>query len=97
MSAPVIEEAVSFDEAIGSAGGARLILHPDGSPLSDVLASSEQGPLHLLVGPEGGWTDDEVSAALAGGYRQAGMGSLILRCETAAVAALSIISQTVPR
>jgi 16S rRNA (uracil1498-N3)-methyltransferase len=93
MSAPVIEEAVSFEQAVADRKGTGLVLHPDGDLLGDILASCEQGPIQLLVGPEGGWTDDEVSAALAAGYQQAGMGSLILRCETAAVAALSIISQ----
>ena len=93
MSAPAIEEAVSFEEAVANGKETRLILHPDGDPLGDILASSAEGPIQLLVGPEGDWTDDEVSAALTAGYRQAGMGALILRCETAAVAALSIISQ----
>ena len=93
MSAPVIEEAVSFEQAVADRQGTGLVLHPDGDLLRDILASSVEGPIQLLVGPEGGWTDDEVSVALAAGYRQAGMGSLILRCETAAVAALSIISQ----
>lgn len=93
MSSPVIEEAVSFEKVIVDRQGTGLILHPDGDPLGDILASCVPGPIQLLVGPEGGWTDDEVSSALAAGYQQAGMGSLILRCETAAVAALSIISQ----
>lgn len=93
MSAPVIEDAISFEKAVAGRQGTGFVLHPDGDPLGEILVSCGQGPIQLLVGPEGGWTDDEVSAALVAGYRQAGMGSLILRCETAAVAALSIISQ----
>ena len=43
----------------------------------------------LAIGPEGGWTDEEFAAAEAAGFRQASLGSLILRTETAVVAALA--------
>ena len=45
----------------------------------------------LLVGPEGGFTDDEVLEAEAAGFVTAGLGPRILRTETAGIAALSII------
>ena len=46
----------------------------------------------LLVGPEGGWTDAEREAAHRGGYRPASLGNLILRSETAAVAAVGVLA-----
>lgn len=49
----------------------------------------------VLVGPEGGWSDGEREAAHAAGYVSAGLGRLILRAETAAVAALSVLSQSI--
>ncbi|MDI3339515.1 MAG: 16S rRNA (uracil(1498)-N(3))-methyltransferase [Sphaerobacter sp.] len=47
------------------------------------------GPLLVLVGPEGGFTRDEVDAAVAAGAHTVSLGPLILRSETAAVAALA--------
>ncbi|HEY2987668.1 MAG TPA: 16S rRNA (uracil(1498)-N(3))-methyltransferase [Candidatus Binatia bacterium] len=45
--------------------------------------------LILVIGPEGGFTSDEVAEATGGGFQSVGMGKRILRTETAAVAALS--------
>jgi len=46
----------------------------------------------LLTGPEGGWTDAERSAATAAGWTPVSLGPLILRAETAAIAAAAIVS-----
>jgi 16S rRNA (uracil1498-N3)-methyltransferase len=43
------------------------------------------GPIALLVGPEGGWTEEEREGLLARGWRPLGLGSRVLRTETAAV------------
>ena len=45
----------------------------------------------LLIGPEGGLTEEEVDEAEAAGFIPAGLGPRILRTETAGLAALSII------
>jgi 16S rRNA (uracil1498-N3)-methyltransferase len=45
----------------------------------------------LVVGPEGGFSPDEVREAVASGCRCAGLGSRILRVETAALAVLSMV------
>jgi 16S rRNA (uracil1498-N3)-methyltransferase len=44
----------------------------------------------LLIGPEGGFSETEVMEAERAGFLRAGLGSRILRVETAAVAALSM-------
>lgn len=49
----------------------------------------------LAIGPEGGWTDDELSAARASGFHEASLGHLILRTETAVVSALSVLNYAV--
>jgi 16S rRNA (uracil1498-N3)-methyltransferase len=45
----------------------------------------------LAVGPEGGWTDTELSSARAGGFVEASLGENILRTETAVIAALAVM------
>jgi len=46
----------------------------------------------LLVGPEGGWTAAEAKAAHGHGFESVSLGRRILRAETAALAALALIS-----
>jgi len=46
----------------------------------------------LAIGPEGGWTDDELAAARASGFQEASLGQLILRTETAVIAALAALN-----
>ena len=45
----------------------------------------------ILIGPEGGFSSGEVAAAVAAGYQPVTLGSRILRAETAAIAAVSIL------
>ncbi|ALA58891.1 16S rRNA (uracil(1498)-N(3))-methyltransferase [Nitrospira moscoviensis] len=45
----------------------------------------------LLIGPEGGWDEEELRFMAAQGYNTVTLGSRILRAETAAIAALSIL------
>lgn len=61
--------------------GLRQVLH----------ASKDIKSVAVLVGPEGGLTEDEVLEAEAAGYVVSGLGPRILRTETAGLAALSII------
>jgi 16S rRNA (uracil1498-N3)-methyltransferase len=53
--------------------------------------SGDAGRVLLLVGPEGGFTEKEVSEAEAAGCRSVSLGKRILRTETAAMAALTCI------
>jgi 16S rRNA (uracil1498-N3)-methyltransferase len=46
----------------------------------------------LAIGPEGGWTDQELIAARDAGFREASLGQLILRTETAVIAALATLN-----
>ncbi len=48
-----------------------------------------RGPLALLVGPEGGWTEEELALAVSRGVSPVGLGATTLRADTAAVVALA--------
>jgi 16S rRNA (uracil1498-N3)-methyltransferase len=63
----------------------RLLADPSGEPLT---ARKEPCPprVHFAVGPEGGFTAAEVTAAQEAGWRTASLGKSILRIETAAIA-----------
>ncbi|MEM9149978.1 MAG: 16S rRNA (uracil(1498)-N(3))-methyltransferase [Cyanobacteria bacterium P01_F01_bin.3] len=46
----------------------------------------------LMVKPEGGWTDDEITVAIREGYEVVALGSVILRSVTASITALSLVT-----
>ena len=93
---PEITGAVAFTAAVSEAKGVRIFLDENETkPVLGVLppqAERNQGDrLTLLVGPEGGWTDGERQLALDAGFASVSLGSLPLRAETAAIAALSVL------
>jgi len=47
-------------------------------------------PLALLLGPAGGWTDDERAMMTQKGWLAQSLGSTVLRAETAAIAAMAV-------
>ena len=53
---------------------------------SDIIPS-----IAIAIGPEGGWTDGEIAAAIAAGYQPINLGLTILRAVTASPAAVTII------
>ncbi len=73
-----------------TAGTHRILLAPD-APQALVAAATGARSAELLVGPEGGLEDSERDAALAVGYLACRLGPRVLRSETAAVAALTVL------
>ena len=73
--------------------GDSIMLFEGETPLrfSQALREASSPRCLLIAGPEGGLSPDEVAAAAARGARVASLGRLILRAETAAVAALAIL------
>jgi 16S rRNA (uracil1498-N3)-methyltransferase len=45
----------------------------------------------IAIGPEGGWTGEEIAAASAAGFAEVSLGENILRTETAVVAAMAVV------
>jgi 16S rRNA (uracil1498-N3)-methyltransferase len=76
--------ATEFFAAL-SLSATRLIAEPSGQPLAACPISGSTSII-AAIGPEGGFTPFEVSAALAAGWQPACLGKRILRVETAAVA-----------
>ena len=70
---------------------------PSARPLLDLLASDLPASLALIVGPEGGFSDLEVSQALDAGCELVALGPRLLRTETAAICALSLAAAALER
>ena len=70
----------------------RIVAHPgaDHSPPAAPSAPSSPDELPLLaVGPEGGWTDDEIALLESLFFRRPSLGPRILRTDTAIIALLA--------
>lgn len=93
---PVLPELLRPEQAFGATSAeAKIILseRPDAPTLRQVLsADTPSKAATLAIGPEGGWTEEEFKAAQAAGFREASLGQLILRTETAVVAALASLN-----
>lgn len=94
---PEISDPIKFKDAISLAGAIRIVLSESEqqSQLRDALnARQNNEEIQLAIGPEGGWTEDELQLFQKSGWIAASLGSTILRAETAAIAATAIaISQ----
>ncbi len=92
---PRVEGPIDFARALAAApAGHRFLLDPRGEPFPAELASR---PTSLLVGPEGGWSEEEERAAIAAGWRTASLSAGKLRAETAVVAALALARAALAR
>ena len=96
MAPPSIEPPAGLDQAVAKAGDwDRFILDRNGKPLPDALREADRSltsEVVVLVGPEGGWSDRERQAAVEHGFTTVGLGANILRTETAAIAALAVVT-----
>lgn len=92
---PQLLEVLPLDEALSKISTAmvRIMLWEGESStgLAEILAAKPLEPgVALVIGPEGGFSDDESRLALDLGFDIASLGSLVLRVETAALAACSV-------
>jgi 16S rRNA (uracil1498-N3)-methyltransferase len=92
---PVLCELATAQESFSSqTTKLRVILSERSSAPSfrKVLGGVSAAQAALAIGPEGGWTDQELTAAQHSGFSEASLGQLILRTETAVVAALASLN-----
>jgi 16S rRNA (uracil1498-N3)-methyltransferase len=89
---PEITAPIKLQEAASLTGALRIVLAESErqNQLPEVLASYQQGDILLAIGPEGGWTEEELRLFQKSGWISASLGSTVLRAETAAIAATAI-------
>jgi len=94
---PIVSPLSDFRQAVESFSGVaaqKLILYEKErvGRLKDIVAAAKPPDSVIVVcGPEGGFTDDEAAFAALTGFIPVSLGGRVLRCETAALAALSIV------
>jgi 16S rRNA (uracil1498-N3)-methyltransferase len=90
LQAPSINTPVALKEAVVTASDKKIVLSEieQDVMLKDIAAGSEN--VALAFGPEGGWTESELTLFRDSGWISASLGGTILRAETAAIAGLAI-------
>jgi 16S rRNA (uracil1498-N3)-methyltransferase len=91
---PEIIETMSFENVLeyGSSCDLQIVFYENESATLKSMMPSTLAPrrILLILGPEGGFSDQEIANARAAGCVVAGLGSRILRAETAAIAACTL-------
>ena len=83
---PNLNEAIDFDKAIIEAKNkneVNLFFQIGYPPLGHSMSKFKK--IGVFVGPEGGWTEEEMKIAQSNGFTLVGLGKTILRAETAAM------------
>lgn len=102
---PIVHALCEFLTAVdyGTANGSRCFMLDELSETDALRAALRRDPLQwdeetqtparvmLLVGPEGGWTQEEREHAERYGVEAVGLGRLVLRTETAALVAAAVL------
>ena len=87
LRVPEVPEPVTFGTALQRGRGGRRA--PAQRPGAGDLEEAVAGGVCLFVGPEGGWSEDELEEAREAGVSVAGLGPYRLRSETAGVVAVA--------
>jgi 16S rRNA (uracil1498-N3)-methyltransferase len=101
LSVPDVEEPLPFAQMLAKREAARWMIFCDedaavANPIAALATVPARSPLAVLIGPEGGFADDERAALLKlPNVVRLCLGPRILRADTAAVAALTIVQAVV--
>lgn len=92
---PHVGDPVKLNEILAKAVGKRIVLAETEREQRLAESVESDSDLSLALGPEGGWTESELTAFHQNGWISASLGPNILRAETAAIAALAIMQSSV--
>ena len=93
VAPPEVAAPARLREILDFAADRRIVLSEGEEQVSLKQAvAGSKGALALAIGPEGGWTSEEEHTFRKHGWIAASLGPTILRAETAAIAAISIVA-----
>lgn len=94
---PEIADPLPLKAALAAITATTRILLSEVEQSTPLLATLQSGAsdVALAIGPEGGWTPDEIDLFTVAGWQPVTLGPRILRAETAAVAAVAIAASVV--
>jgi 16S rRNA (uracil1498-N3)-methyltransferase len=91
---PVVDEPIALKAALAVVTSQTKLLLAETQQQNTLTAAlAEAQTVALAIGPEGGWTADEMQLFTDNGWQHITLGPRILRAETAAIAALAICAE----
>lgn len=96
---PEVDPLATTDEVAALVGtvDVSVVLHEGATEPLSALALPRDGDILVVVGPEGGLTDDEIARFVGAGAVAVRLGAEVLRTSTAGVAAVSALLARTPR
>jgi 16S rRNA (uracil1498-N3)-methyltransferase len=95
MRLPEVLPVARFEEIVALEADIKLLLDEsaDAPPILRSLPTEKRvtDRVALMLGPEGGWIEEERRQTVAAGWKRCSLGNTILRAETAAIAGLAVI------
>jgi 16S rRNA (uracil1498-N3)-methyltransferase len=95
---PAVDPPLAFRDALASAPGVLIVPYESerANRLADYLRALPERPrtVSVFIGPEGGYTDEEIALASESGAALVTLGRQVLRSETAGVVAAAIVLHT---
>jgi 16S rRNA (uracil1498-N3)-methyltransferase len=87
-----VDEPSAFEDALDCDAELKLVADPYAQPITDLPTHlNSVSTVRVLIGPEGGLTDEELAAARDAGFTPWRYSPNVLRIETAAAAAVAIL------
>lgn len=95
---PSVEAPMALENLIARGHTSLVFAEQSGRPIGDLAPLLPvSGHLALAVGPEGGWSEEEIRRARAAGALFLRLGPHVLRSETAAIVGTSVLAQAISR
>lgn len=88
---PALKSTLSFEDAIRSAHGPSIIASTGSTSLSLREIIRPTSNINIFIGPEGGFTDEELESARRHGVKEVTLGPNTLRAETAGLVTATVI------
>jgi 16S rRNA (uracil1498-N3)-methyltransferase len=89
---PFIQEVQPWSQVMPILRGQRLICEARGESPHLLSSIGSSIPLSIAIGPEGGWTEDELNQSIEQGWQPVSLGRRILRSITAPITVMSMVS-----
>ena len=87
-----LRHPINFEEVIGNVKNAYIgYEYEEKKFLSDYKDLHKQKNLQIIIGPEGGFTEEEIEKAMACGFRTLSLGPRILKSDPATVSACTLM------
>lgn len=88
---PKLHGISKLEDVLKISSGEKILLDKSGESIKSLILSSSNSPLTIFVGPEGGWTGEEIDLAKKAGAKVISIGNTVFRTETAGMVVAAIL------